>query len=272
MPATLDLNDGTRLPSVGLGLYKVPIAQTSEVTLAGIEAGYRLIDGASFYGNERELGEAIRSSGRRDDLLVASKFWGDPVQSRAQALEDFTETERELGIGPLDLYLIHWPRSSRGAFVDVWRGFIELQQQGRVRTIGVANFEADDLRRLIDETGVVPALNQVESHPWLPQHALRSFHDEHGIVTQAWSPLGRGRLLDDPTLVRIAAKHAVSVAQIVLRWHLQLGGAAVVKSVHPERLRQNLDLDGFELDDDDLATIAALESGQRTGTHPRDRQ
>lgn len=272
MPASLPLDDGTRLPSLGFGLYKVPIEQTAQVVTAGIDAGYRLVDGAQFYGNERELGEAIRSSGRRDELLVASKFWGDPVQSAEQALADFARSERDLGIGPLDLYLIHWPRSTRGAFVDVWRALIDLQHDGRVRTIGVANFEIDDLRRLIDETGVAPALNQVESHPWLPQHELRAFHAEHGIVTQAWSPLGRGRLLDDPTLAGIAAKHSASVAQVILRWHLQLGGAAVVKSVHPERLRQNLDLDGFVLDAADLSAIAALETGERTGTHPRDRQ
>lgn len=272
MPASLPLADGTRLPALGFGLYKVPVEQTAEVALAAIEAGYRLVDGAQFYRNERELGEAIRESGRRDQLLVASKFWGDPVQSRAQALADFAQSERDLGIGPLDLYLIHWPRSTRGTFVEVWRGLIELQQEGRVRTIGVANFEIDDLRRLIDDTGVAPALNQVESHPWLPQHELRAFHSEHGIVTQAWSPLGRGRLLDDPTLAGIAAKHSVSVAQVILRWHLQLGGAAVVKSVHPDRLRQNLDLDGFDLDADDLTAVAALETGERTGTHPRDRQ
>lgn len=272
MPGTLPLNDGTRLPALGFGLYKVPIEQTAEVTLAGIAAGYHLVDGARFYGNERELGEAIRSSGRRDELLVASKFWGDPEQSREQALADFADSERDLGVGPLDLYMIHWPRSTRRAFVDVWRGFIELQQAGRVRTIGVANFEPDDLRRLIDGTGVAPALNQVEAHPWLPQHELRALHAELGIVTQAWSPLGRGRLLDEPTLLTVAAKHSVSVAQVMLRWHLQLGGAAVVKSTHPERLRQNLDLDGFTLDDDDMVVIAGLESGQRTGTHPRDRQ
>lgn len=272
MPGTLALNDGSRLPALGFGLYKVPIEQTAEVTLAGIDAGYRLVDGARFYGNERELGEAIRSSGRRDDLMVASKFWGDPVQSREQAIADFADSERELGVGPLDLYIIHWPRSSRGAFVDVWRGLIELQQEGRVRTIGVANFEPDDLHRLVDETGVAPALNQVESHPWLPQHELRALHARLGIVTQAWSPLGRGRLLDDPTLLAVAAKHSVTVAQVVLRWHLQLGGAAVVKSTHPERLRQNLDLDDVALDDDDMAVIAGMESGERTGTHPRDRQ
>lgn len=272
MPGTLALNDGSRLPALGFGLYKVPVEQTAEVTLAGIDAGYRLVDGARFYGNERELGDAIRSSGRREDLLVASKFWGDPVQSGEQALADFADSERDLDIGPLDLYMIHWPRSTRGAFVDVWRTLIALQRAGRVRTIGVANFEPEDLRRLIDETGVAPALNQVESHPWLPQHELRALHAELGIVTQAWSPLGRGRLLDDPTLAGIAAKHSVAVAQVTLHWHLQLGGAAVVKSVHPERLRQNLDLDGFELDAADLAAIAALETGERTGTHPRDRQ
>ncbi|GGC53871.1 oxidoreductase [Hoyosella rhizosphaerae] len=260
------------LPSIGFGLYKVPADQTFDVVTSGIEAGYQLIDGGAFYGNERELGEAVRESGRRDELLVASKFWGDPVQTYDQVLADFDQTERDLGIGPVDFYLIHWPRPTRNQFVDVWRAFIRLQEEGRVRSIGVANFGAAELGRLMDETGVTPALNQVESHPWLPQHELRAFHAEHDIVTQAWSPLGRGRLLDEPTLISIADRHAVSVAQVVLRWHIQIGGAAVPKSVHIQRLRENRDVDRFHLDEEDMARIGALESGVRTGSSPADKQ
>lgn len=260
------------LPAIGLGLYKVAPEEAGDVVAAGLEAGYRLIDGAALYGNEREVGAAVRASGRREELLVVSKFWGDPVQSHDQALADFDASLDALGLDQLDLYLIHWPRPDRNRYVEVWRALVELREEGRVRAIGVSNFRAAEITRLIDETGVAPALNQVESHPWLPQHELRAFHAEHGILTQAWSPLGRGRLLGDPVLLEIAARHGVSTAQVVLRWHLQLGGGAVPKSTRPERLRENRDLDGFALDADDLARIATLASGQRTGTDPDDRQ
>lgn len=272
MSTALEMNDGTQLPAIGFGLYKVPPEQTAHVVGAGLDAGYTLIDGAAFYGNEPELGAALRDSGRREDVLVTSKFWGDPVQSYDQALADFERTEADLDIGPVDIYMIHWPRPARGQYVDVWRALIRLREEGRVRAIGVANFDQQELTRLIEETGVVPVINQVESHPWLPQHELRAFHQEHGIITQAWSPLGRGRLLQDPTLVAIAAKHEVTPAQVVLRWHLSLGGAAIPKSTHPERLRENLALDGFALDATDLAAIAGLENGTRTGSDPKDRQ
>jgi 2,5-diketo-D-gluconate reductase A len=272
MSTALEMNDGTQLPAIGFGLYKVPPEQTAHVVGAGLDAGYTLIDGAAFYGNEPELGAALRDSGRREDVLVTSKFWGDPVQSYDQALADFERTETDLDIGPVDIYMIHWPRPARGQYVDVWRALIRLREEGRVRAIGVANFDQQELTLLIEETGVVPVINQVESHPWLPQHELRAFHQEHGIITQAWSPLGRGRLLQDPTLVAIAAKHEVTPAQVVLRWHLSLGGAAIPKSTHTERLRENLALDGFALDATDLAAIAGLENGTRTGSDPKDRQ
>lgn len=268
----IPLHDGTSIPALGFGLYKVPAEETSGVVDAALGAGYRLVDGAQFYGNEAALGEAIHRSGRREQLVVISKVWGEPVQSYDQTLLDFARTEQDLRIGPVDLYLIHWPRPARDQYVDVWRALIRLREEGRVRSIGVANFNTEELTRLIEETGVTPVLNQVESHPWLPQHELRTFHRRHGILTQAWSPLGRGRLLQDPTLSGIAAWHGVSTAQVILRWHLQLGGAAVPKSTRSARLHQNIDLDGFVLDDDQMATIATLESGRRTGTAPRDRQ
>ncbi|WP_206445794.1 aldo/keto reductase [Agrococcus sp. KRD186] len=275
MPSTLELNDGSAIPALGFGLYKVSLEETERVVTAGLDAGYRLIDGAEFYGNEREVGAAIAQAAdrgiARDELTLTSKFWGDPEQSPAAARTAFEATERNLCTN-VDVYMIHWPRPARGQFVDVWRELIALQREGRVRSIGVSNFTQAHIQRLIDETGVVPAINQVESHPWLPQHELRAFHSVNGIVTQAWSPLGRARILDDPTIKKIAEAHKISPAQAIIRWHLQLGGALIPKSTHPHRLAQNLDIDGFALSDDDMARIAALETGERTGTHPDDRQ
>lgn len=263
------------MPALGFGLYKVPLEETERVVAAGLEAGYRLIDGAEFYGNEREVGAAISRAEdvgiARDELTLTSKFWGDPEQTPEAARAAFEATELALGTH-VDVYMIHWPRPARNRFVDVWRTLIELQAAGRVRSIGVSNFTAEHLQRLIDETGVTPAINQVESHPWLPQHELRAFHERHGIITQAWSPLGRARVLDDPSIRSIAEGHGVSPAQVIIRWHLQLGGALIPKSTHPHRLRENLDIDGFTLSDDEMAQIAGLETGERTGTHPDDRQ
>lgn len=274
MPHLLELNDGTRIPALGLGLYKVTPGDTERVVAVGLEAGYRLIDGAEFYANEREVGEAVRRAVDaglpREHLTVTSKFWGDPDQSADSLRASFTASEAALG--SLDVYMIHWPRPARNKFVDVWQAMIELQNAGRVRSIGVSNFTEQHLQRLIDETGVTPAINQVESHPWLPQHELRAFHNRHGIVTQAWSPLGRARILDDPTIRQIAAAHEATPAQVIIRWHLQLGGALIPKSTHAERLTQNLDIDGLTLSEDDMAQIAILENGERTGTHPHDRQ
>lgn len=272
VPENLRLNDDTTMPALGFGLYKVPPEEAERVVGDGLAAGYRLIDGAAFYANETEVGRGIRLTGMRDQLTVTSKFWGDPVMTPEQLRIDFATTEAQLGVGSIDIYMIHWPRPTRGTYVDVWKAMIELREAGRTRSLGVCNFDADQIQRLVDETGVAPVVNQVESHPWLPQHELRAYHREHGIITQAWSPLGRGRLLEEPALMEIAARHGVSVAQAVIKWHLQLGGSAVPKSVRAERLRENFDVDGFTLDDGDMETIASLETGQRTGTDPRDRQ
>ena len=270
MPADLTLNDATTLPGLGFGLYKVPPELTEQVIADGVAAGYRLVDGAEFYGNEEEVGRALQHVDRAA-LRVTSKFWGEESQSRDAVLRSFDASEKALDTH-IDIYMIHWPRPARNQYVDVWRTLIELRDAGRVTTIGVSNFTEAHIQRLIDETGVTPAINQVESHPWLPQHDLRAFHAAHGIVTQAWSPLGRGRVLQDPTLAAIAERLDVTVAQVIIRWHLQLGGALIPKSTHPERLRQNNDVDGFELTEADMSTIARLETGQRTGTHPDDRQ
>ena len=269
MITDLTLNDSTLLPAVGFGLFQVPPELTEQVVLDGVAAGYRLMDGAEFYANEVEVGRALAQVDR-SDLRVASKFWGEQSQDRDAVLCSFDASEQALD--GLDIYLIHWPRASRNQYVDVWRTLIELRDAGRVRTIGVSNFTQTHLSRLIEETGVVPAINQVESHPWLPQHELRAFHTAHGIVTQAWSPLGRGRLLEDPTLSSIAARHGVSVAQVIVRWHVQLGGAVLPRSTKPERLRSNREIEGFALTEHDMAEIATLDCGRRTGTHPDDRQ
>ena len=275
MPRTLELTDGGSIPALGFGLYKVPADETPAVVAAALDAGYTLVDGAEFYGNEREVGAAIRRAvdggADRAALTMTSKFWGEQSQSADAVRASFAASEAALG-SPIDVYMIHWPRPARGQYVDVWRELIALQGEGRIRSVGVSNFTEQHIRRLIDETGVTPAVNQVESHPWLPQHELRSFHAEHGIVTQAWSPLGRSRVLDEPAIGRIAAAHGVSPAQAIIRWHLQLGGACIPKSTHPHRLRENLDVDDLTLSDDDMAAIAALETGERTGTHPDDRQ
>ncbi|MDO5066818.1 MAG: aldo/keto reductase [Propionibacteriaceae bacterium] len=269
MIADLVLNDSSLLPAVGFGLFQVPPEITEQVVSDGFAAGYRLLDGAEFYANEVEAGRALARVDR-SGLRVASKFWGEQSQDRDAVLRSFDTSEQALG--GLDIYLIHWPRASRNQYVDVWRTLIELREAGRVRTIGVSNFTKVHLRRIIEETGVAPAINQVETHPWLPQHELRAFHAEHGIVTQAWSPLGRGRLLSEPRLAAIAERHGVSVAQVIVRWHVQLGGAVLPRSTKPERLASNRDIEGFTLSEQDMAEIAALENGQRTGSHPDDRQ
>lgn len=269
MVSDITLRDGMLLPALGFGLYKVAPAETAQVVRDGVAAGYRLVDGAQFYHNEPEVGVALREVDRAA-LLVTSKFWGEEEMSRDAVLRAFDASEVALGTG-IDIYMIHWPRPRRDQYVDVWRGLIELREAGRVRSIGVSNFTEPQLRRLIDETGETPSINQIESHPWLPQHELRAFHRAHEIATQAWSPLGRGRLLADPVLGQIAARLDVSPAQVIISWHLRLGGSLIPKSTHPERLRQNLDVDHFELSEADLAAIAGLETGERTGTHPDDR-
>lgn len=272
MNRDLQLIDGYHLPVLGFGLYKVPPEQTGEVIAAGVAAGYRLVDGAELYGNEKEVGEALRRIDiDRSLLTVTSKFWGEESQSRDAVLASFDATERALGV-KVDLYMIHWPRPSRGQYVDVWRTLIELRDAGRVRSIGVSNFTEEHLARLIDETGEIPVVNQVELHPYLQQEQLRAFHAQHGIVTQAWSPLGRGNVLADPAITEIAAAHGVTPAQAIIRWHLQVGNAVIPKSVNPERLRSNLDVLGFELTAEEMATFEGLERGQRFGTAPDERQ
>ena len=262
------LNDGVSIPQLGLGVYKVPDDQACDVVLTALDAGYRHIDTAAFYENERGVGEAVRRSGLpRDEIFVTTKLWwtDNGYDSAMRAVDASLE---RLGMDTVDLFLIHWPAPQSDRYVDTWRALERVREEGKARSIGVSNFHVRHLERLARETDTVPALNQVELHPRLQQNALRSYHDEHGIATEAWSPLARGHFLGDPPLVRIAARYGVTAAQVVIRWHLQRGTIVIPKSVTPERIRENMSVFEFQLDDEDMAAIATLETGERTGTDP----
>jgi 2,5-diketo-D-gluconate reductase A len=266
----LSLSDGASIPQLGYGLYKVPATDAARLCLDAIAIGYRHLDTAAFYGNERAVGEAVLAAPLpRDELFVTSKVWKDDNGFDA-ALRAFDASMTRLGLDSLDLYLIHWPVPSTDRYVDTWRALVRLQAEGRVRSIGVANFHTHHLERIIGETGVAPVVNQVELHPWLPQAELRAFDAARGIRTEAWSPLARGRVLGTPLLDDLAAKHGRTPAQVVLRWHVQLGNVVIPKASSPERLAENLDVFGFELDADDLGALATLETGERTGRDPDD--
>ncbi|MEI5584490.1 MULTISPECIES: aldo/keto reductase [unclassified Agromyces] len=265
---TIALTDGRRIPQVGYGMYKVPAADATRLALTAIELGYRHLDTAALYGNEAEAGAAVRECGLpRDAVFLTSKVWNDDHGYDA-TLRAFDDSMRRIGLDVLDLYLIHWPVPSRDRYVDTWRALVRLREEGRVSSIGVSNFHAHHLERLIDETGVAPVVNQVELHPWLPQRELRAVHERLGIRTQAWSPLARGRVLGDPVLEPIAAKHGRSVAQVVLAWHVMQGIIVIPKASSPDRIAENLDVFSFRLDEEDVAAIATLESGERTGRDP----
>ncbi|RKE22076.1 aldo/keto reductase [Streptomyces sp. TLI_171] len=276
---TVTLNNGVRIPQLGFGVWQVPDAEAVPAVRTAIEAGYRSIDTAAIYENEAGTGRAIAESGvARDELFVTTKLWNSGTvdwsgeQGRDRVRRAFDESLAKLGLDQLDLYLIHWPRPMHGnTFLNIWPVFEQLQAEGRVRAIGVSNFRVPDLELLLKETSVVPALNQVELHPYFPQAELRAFHAEHGIATEAWSPLGQGGdLLAEPALLAVAAKHGRSAAQVVLRWHLQSGVIAIPKSVTPARIRENLDVTGFELDAEDLAAVAGVATGKRIGPDPAD--
>jgi 2,5-diketo-D-gluconate reductase A len=263
----LDLLDGTSIPALGLGVYKVDDKAAEAAVATALNSGYRLVDTAMLYRNERGVGRALRASSvAREDVYLTTKLWND-AHGRKAARRAFKASARRLRTAP-DLYLIHWPCPARGLFVETWRALLELRQEGRVRSVGVSNFQRNHLEAVIADSGEVPVLNQVELHPYLQQRELRAFHTEHGIVTQAWSPLGRGAVLADPTITAIATAHGVSPAQVVLRWHLDLGVAVIPKSVTPERIRANLDVAGFALTPDDHARIADLDRGTRFGSDP----
>jgi 2,5-diketo-D-gluconate reductase A len=265
---TVTFNNGVEIPQIGYGVFKVPPAETKAAVTSALEVGYRHIDTAKLYDNEEAVGEAITESGiDRDDLFVTTKVCNDD-QGRDRTLRAFDASMKRLGLDHLDLYLIHWPCPGQDTYVETWQTLEELYAEGRVRSIGVSNFQPAHLQRLLDETGTVPAINQVELHPWLQQTELREFHAEHGIVTEAWSPISRGAKLDDPAIGRLADKHSTTPAQVILRWHLDIGNVIIPKSVNPERMAANLDLFGFQLDDDDHAVITGLDEGTRIGPNP----
>ncbi|MET9615241.1 aldo/keto reductase [Kitasatospora indigofera] len=278
---TVSLNNGAHIPQLGFGVWQVPDAEATAAVRTAIEAGYRSVDTAAIYENEagtgQALAEAVAGGVRREDLYITTKLWNSGTadwtgeQGRDAVLRAFDSSLDKLGLDYLDLYLIHWPRPMHGSYLNVWKAFEQLLADGRVKSVGVSNFGPEQLTRLLEESSVVPVLNQVELHPHFPQRQLRAFHAQHGIATEAWSPLGQGKgLLTEPALVKTAEKHGRTVAQVVLRWHLQSGVIAIPKSVTPSRIKENLDVTGFELDAEDFAAIAAVETGVRLGPDPQD--
>jgi 2,5-diketo-D-gluconate reductase A len=265
---TVALNNGVAMPQLGFGVYKVPPEDVERAVTSALEAGYRSIDTAAMYRNEEGTGRALRAAGLdRDELFVTTKL-DNPEHRSGDVERAFEQSLARLGLDQVDLYLIHWPLPARDRYVATWRTFEKFVEDGRARAIGVSNFQIPHLQRLLAEAEVVPAVNQVELHPYLTQDDLRAFHAEHGIRTEAWSPLGRGRLLTEPAVAGLAEKYGVTPAQLVIRWHLQLGNVVIPKSVTPERIRSNFDVFGFELDDDDVAAISALNRDQRLGSDP----
>ena len=262
------LRGDTEIPQLGFGVFQVPPEHTAEAVTRAFEAGYRHIDTAAAYQNEAEVGQAFHASGLdREDVFITTKCFNTD-HGHEVARHAFKRSLERLGLDHVDLYLIHWPVPSRDRYVETWKAFIELQSEGLVRAIGVSNFQPDHLRRIVDETGVTPAVNQVELHPRLQQAGLRREHDDRGIVTEAWSPLAQGAALDDPAVTAIADAHGRSPGQVVIRWHLQLGNVVIPKSVTPERIAQNFDVFDFHLSGDEMTAIETLDAGERTGPDP----
>ena len=263
------LNNGVEMPQLGFGVWQVPDDEAERAVATALEAGYRSIDTAAIYGNEEGTGKAIAASGvPREDIFLTTKLWNSD-QGYDSTLRAFDASLDKLGVEYVDLYLIHWPTPARDKYVDTYKAFEKLHADGRIRAIGVSNFEPDHLQRLIAETSVIPAVDQIELHPHLQQHAAREYHAEQGIATEAWSPLGSGKgLLEVPAIVAIAQKHGRTPAQVVLRWHLQLGNVVIPKSVTPSRIKENIEVFDFSLDTEDLAAISALNEDRRIGPDP----
>ncbi|MEU5217608.1 aldo/keto reductase [Streptomyces sp. NPDC020807] len=257
------------MPQLGFGVWQVPDAEAAAAVGTAIEAGYRSIDTAAIYENERGTGQAVAASGvPREELFVTTKLWNSE-QGYDSTLRAFDASLDKLGLDYVDLYLIHWPVPAKDAYVDTYRALEKINADGRARAVGVSNFLPEHLERLLGETSVVPAVNQIELHPHLQQAASRELHARHGIATEAWSPLGQGKgLLEVPAIVAIAGKHGRSPAQVVLRWHLQTGNVVIPKSVTPSRIRENIDVFDFELDAEDMAAFAALNEDRRIGPDP----
>ncbi|GGE39853.1 putative oxidoreductase [Agaricicola taiwanensis] len=263
------LNDSRSIPQIGLGVWKTPDDTAVAVVDTALKAGYRHIDTAAIYENEAGVGKGLKASGvAREDIFITTKLWNDE-QGFDKTLRAFDASLKRLGLDYVDLYLIHWPSPARGAYVDSWKAFLRLKEEGRARSIGVSNFEVEHLDRLIGETGVTPVLNQIELHPRFQQRALRKAHAQRGIATQSWSPLGQGTLLADPAITSIAKKHGRTPAQVIIRWHIDNGLVVIPKSVTPSRIKENFDVFGFKLDGEDLKAIEGLDSRDgRIGPNP----
>jgi 2,5-diketo-D-gluconate reductase A len=265
MPDSLTMNDGRTIPAIGFGTYLVPNDDAARITREAVEIGYKLVDTAAFYGNEAGVAAGL---GGRDDIFVTTKLWRSDMGFDS-ALRAFDHSLEQLGRDHVDLYLIHWPMPSLGKYVETWKALVRLREEGRAKSIGVSNFGADNLRAIIDATGVAPALNQVELHPGFQQRALREFHAAHGILTQSWAPLGQGTMLGHPEIVRIAEARGCTPAQAILAWHLQHGLAVIPKASARERLAANLAASGVTLEPEDMAAIDALDDpAGRLGPDP----
>jgi 2,5-diketo-D-gluconate reductase A len=265
---TLPLRDGAQIPQLGFGVFQVPPEDTQETVEEALGVGYRHVDTAAAYRNEAGVGAAIAATGiRREDVFVTTKLWNSQ-QGYDSTLSAFEKSLERLGTGYVDLYLIHWPLPENDTYLETWRAFERIKEEGGARSIGVSNFRVEDLERLAREAEQLPTVNQIELHPRLQQAELRAWHAEHDVVTEDWSPLAQGELLEEETIATVAAHHEKTPAQTILRWHLQLGNVVIPKSVTPERIRENFELFDFELSEDDMAAIARLDAGERVGPDP----
>jgi 2,5-diketo-D-gluconate reductase A len=265
----ITFHDGNSIPQVGLGVWQTPNDTAVTAVKAALASGYRHIDTAAIYENEQGVGEGISASGvNRSEIFLTTKLWNSE-QGYDTTLRAFEASLERLGTDYVDLYLIHWPAPKRDQYVDTWKAFIQLQKDGRARSIGVSNFNPEHIQRLIDETGITPVINQIELHPDFPQKDARAYHDKHRIVTQSWSPLGQGKLLENETVAKVAEKHGRTPAQVITRWHIDNGLVVIPKSVTPSRIEENFQVFDFKLDDEDMATFAILEQGGgRIGPDP----
>jgi len=267
--STILFHDGNSIPQVGLGVWRTPNDTAVTAVQAALSAGYRHVDTAAVYENEDGVGEGIRASGiARSEIFLTTKLW-NADQGYDSTLKAFDASLKRLGTDYVDLYLIHWPAPKRDQYVDTWKAFIQLQKEGRARSIGVSNFHPEHLQRLIDETGVTPVINQIELHPDFPQKENRAYHEKHRIVTESWSPLGQGTLLENQVVGKVAAKHGRTPAQVIIRWHIDNGLVVIPKSVTPSRIEENFKVFDFRLDAEDMAAFADLEKdGKRIGPDP----
>lgn len=262
------LRDGNQIPSIGFGVFLIPNSEVVAAVSTALACGYRHLDTASIYKNEEGVGEAVRASNLpRTDIFITTKIWNDDQGTGKTKAACFASLDR-LGLDYLDLVLIHWPVPGRGLYVDTWRELIDLRDKGQIKSIGVSNFNPDHLEAIIQATGEVPVVNQIECHPWLQQTDLRTFHGNLGIVTQSWSPLGRGKLLNEPIIKAIATKHNSTEAQVIIAWHLKVGNVVIPKSITPSRIQENYQASKINLDSDDIAQILKLDAGIRIGPDP----